>query len=173
MAEREGQVYNIFSLILGMEKLYRLLYPMRVVLVTAKHEDKESIMPAAWCYPLSADPLMFGVSLAKKRFTYGLVHESKKFTINIPTPEMKDGVMVCGSKSGRNTDKFAETGWKKEEGKLGIPLVGECSVSIECILEKEIETGDHVVLAGRVENVIKRREAKGIYHVGGTEFIEL
>jgi len=173
MVERREQIYNIFSLILGMEKLYRLLYPMKVVLVTARHGGRESIMPAAWCYPLSADPPMFGVSLAKKRFTYGLVHESKKFAINVPTPEMKDGVVVCGTTTGKDMDKFAETGWKKEEGKLGIPLVGECSASIECRLEREIETGDHVVLVGRVENVVKRREAKGIYQVAGTEFTEL
>ncbi len=156
-----------------MEKLYRLLYPMKVVLISAKHGGKESVMPAAWCFPLSTDPPMFGVSIAKKRFTYGLIHESKKFAINIPTPEMKEGIVKCGTTSGSNTDKFAETGWKKEEGKLGIPLVGECSSSIECSLERETETGDHVLFVGRVENVIKRREAKGVYQVGGTEFTEL
>ncbi len=156
-----------------MEKIYRLLYPMKVVLLTAKHEDRESIMPAAWCFPLSADPPMFGVSVAKKRFTYSLVKGSGKFAINIPTPEMKEGIVVCGTRSGRDTDKFSETGWKKEEGKLGIPLVGECSSSIECTLEREIETGDHFILVGKVENVIKRKEAKGVYQVGGTEFTEL
>ena len=156
-----------------MEKLYRLLYPMKVVLITAKHEGKEGIMPAAWCYPLSADPAMFGVSVAKKRFTYSLVKGSGKFAINVPTPEMKEGIVICGTTSGSSTDKFKETGWKKEEGKLGIPLVGECSSSIECSLEKEVETGDHFILIGKVENVIKRKEAKGIYQVGGTEFTEL
>ena len=156
-----------------MEKLYQLLYPMKVVLITARHEGKESIMPAAWCFPVSKDPAIFGVSIAKSRFTYGLVHESGKFAINIPTPEMKEGVVKCGTTSGRDTDKFAETGWEKEEGKLGIPLVGECSASVECILEKEIETGDHVIFFGKVENLVKRKEAKGIYQVGGTEFTEL
>ena len=156
-----------------MEKLYRLLYPMKVVLISASHGGKESIMPAAWCFPISMDPPMFGVSIAKKRFTYGLIHESKKFAINIPSPEMKEGIVKCGTTSGRDTDKFAETGWKKEEGKLGIPLVGECSSSVECSLEREEETGDHILFIGRVENVIKRREAKGVYQVGGTEFTEL
>ena len=156
-----------------MEKLYRLLYPMKVVLISAEYEGKESIMPAAWCFPLSADPPMFGVSLAKKRFTYSLVKGSEKFAINVPTPEMKEGVVLCGTKSGRDTDKFSETGWTREKGKLGIPLVGECSASIECVLEREIETGDHFVMIGKVENVIKRKEAKGIYQVAGTEFTEL
>ncbi|MEM2908533.1 MAG: flavin reductase family protein [Candidatus Bilamarchaeaceae archaeon] len=156
-----------------MEKLYYLLYPMRIVLITAKHEKNESIMPAAWCYPLSADPSMFGVSIAKKRFTYELISKSKKFAINIPTPKMKSGIVLCGKTSGRTTDKFAETGWKREEGKIGVPLVSECSASIECVLEKEVETGDHVVLVGRVENIIRRFESKGIYHKGGAEFLEL
>ena len=157
-----------------MEKLYRLLYPMKVVLITARHEEKESIMPAAWCFPLSADPPMFGVSVAKDRFTYELVTKSKKFAINIPDSEMKEQIIKCGSTTGRDTDKFAETGFTKEEGRMGNPLIAECHASVECSLEKVVETGDHFLLVGKVENFVKRTEPrKGIYQVGGTEFKEL
>ncbi|NYZ76788.1 flavin reductase family protein [Candidatus Micrarchaeota archaeon] len=155
-----------------MEKPYHLLYPMRVVLVSARYEGKESIMPAAWCFPLSSDPPMFGVAIAKKRFTYSLIHKSKAFAINLASPDMQEGVLLCGSKSGRDSDKFAATGWKREEGKKTV-LVGEAPASIECEVEKEIEAGDHVVFVGKAINVVKRGDAKGIYQSGGTEFIGL
>ena len=157
-----------------MEKLYRLLYPMKVVLITARHEDKDSIMPAAWCFPLSRDPAMFGVSLAKERFTYELIEKSNKFAINIPDSEMKEQIIKCGSTTGRDIDKFAETGFTKEEGRMGNPLIAECYASVECDVEKIIETGDHYLVIGKVVNFVKRTEPrKGIYQVGGTEFAEL
>ncbi len=157
-----------------MEKLYKLLYPMKVVLITARHEDKESIMPAAWCFPLSADPPMFGVSLAKERFTYGLIAKSKKFAINIPDFEMKDGIIKCGSTTGKDVDKFAETGWTKEEGRMGNPLIAECYASVECDVDRIIETGDHFLVIGKVVNFVERTTArKGIYRTAGKEFTEL
>lgn len=152
-----------------MEKLYRLLYPMRVVLITAQHGKKDNIMPAAWCYPLSAEPPVFGVAIAKKRHTYALIRDSKTYAINLVSPEMKQGVLACGSKSGKETDKFALTGWKKENGKKTV-LIANAPASIECEVIGEYEIGDHVIFAGRAINVIKRRDAKGLYHRGGEEF---
>jgi len=153
-----------------MEKIYRLLYPMRVVLITANNEGKENIMPAAWCYPLSAEPPIFGVAIAKKRFTYELIHKSKYYAINLASPEMKDGVKICGSKSGREIDKFALSGWKKEDGKK-VVLIAESPTSIECEVIDEYEIGDHVIFVGKAINIVKRREAKGLYHRGGDDFV--
>jgi len=155
-----------------MEKIYHLLYPMRVVLISARDGGKESIMPAAWCFPLSFDPPMFGVAIAKKRFTYSLIHKSKAFAINLASPDMRGGVALCGSKSGKDTDKFAATGWKREEGKRTV-MIADAPASIECEVEREMETGDHVVFIGKAINVVRRREAKGLYHTGGTEFVEI
>lgn len=155
-----------------MEKIYRLLYPMRVVLVTASYEEKDNIMPAAWCYPLSADPPIFGVAISKKRFTYELIHKSRFYAINLASSAMKDGVKICGSKSGRDNDKFALTGWKKEKGKK-VTLIAESPASVECELIDEYEIGDHVIFVGKTINVVKRMEAKGLYHKGGDDFIDI
>jgi flavin reductase (DIM6/NTAB) family NADH-FMN oxidoreductase RutF len=156
-----------------MEKQYRMLYPMRVVLISSRADGKESIMPAAWCFPLSAEPLMFGVAIAKKRFTYSLMHKSKAFAINLVSPDMKDGMMLCGTKSGKDIDKFKAVGWKREEGKKTV-LIRDAPATIECEVAAEHETGDHVVFVGRAINIVKRRDdAKGLYHKGGTDFIEI
>ncbi len=70
--------------------------------------------------------------------------------------------MLCGSKSGKDTDKFAEAKLAKEEG-LRVPLLKDCLASIECELVQEIETGDHVVFVGKAVNTVKRKEGKGLY----------
>ena len=91
-----------------MEKSYRLLYPMRIILVSASHEGKNNFMPAAWCFPLSFEPQIFGVAIAKKRFTYSLIHESKEFVINIPGADLIEKMNALGRISGRDCDKFRE-----------------------------------------------------------------
>lgn len=145
-----------------MEKHYRLLYPARVSLITSRHDGKDNIMSASWVFPLSADPPMFGVAIAPKRHSFVVIRDGKAFAINIPGPELEDAVRLCGTESGRDKDKFAATGLTKEEGKK-VPLIKECSASIECELVEQIKIGDHVIFMGKAINIVKRKESKGIY----------
>jgi flavin reductase (DIM6/NTAB) family NADH-FMN oxidoreductase RutF len=154
------------------EKPYRLLYPMKTVLITSKGE-KENVMAASWCFPLSNQPPMFGVSVTEKRYSYETIREGKAFGINLADKGMESMVVGAGRSSGREMDKFAEFGIEKEYGELGIPLVKQSPASIECRLVQEIKTGDHVLFVGEAVNVVKRREAKCLYQKAGLEFIEI
>jgi len=151
------------------ENLYRLLYPMRIVLISAAGKSGESIMPAAWCCPLSFEPPLFGVAIGKKRFTYKLISESGAFALNIAAADMEEGVKFCGGCSGKERDKFKETGWKREQGKLTV-MIGDAPASIECKVIGKVEAGDHILFIGEAVNAVKRREAKGLYHFGGDVF---
>ena len=157
-----------------MEKLYRLLYPMRIVLITSRSGGKDNIMTAAWCFPLSADPPLFGVSLSNSRHSYSMIEEGKCFGVNLVAPDMKEAALVCGTTSGRDTDKFVESGLTKEEGeKIDCALIGESPVSIECRLVDTLKTGDHYVFVGEAVNVKKRREAKGLYQKEGRDWVDV
>ena len=158
-----------------MGELYQLLYPMRVVLITSKHGEKENVMTAAWCYPLSVEPPLFGVSISRKRFSYGLISKGKAFGINLVDKSMQKAVLGAGNTSGTDIDKFVKFNLKKEYGKLGIPLLKDSLISAECKLIKEIDIGDHVLFVGEVVNTVKRRTSKGLYDIGKEEdeFIEI
>ena len=145
-----------------MEKLYRMLYPARVCLISSRNEEKDNIMAASWVFPLSADPAMFGVGVAPKRFSYQLIKESKAFAINLPVEGMEKAIEVCGNGTGKDTDRFADARLTKEEGDK-VPLIKECSASIECELVDQMEIGDHIILVGKATNIVKRNESKGIY----------
>ena len=155
-----------------MEKLYRLLYPMRVVIVTSKYGNKENVMAAAWCFPISMDPPLFGVSISRKRFSHGLISKGKAFGINLIGKDMETEALLVGRNSGKEKDKFAEFCIGKEEGKL-VPLLKDSHASIECKLVKEMDLGDHVLFVGEAVNVVKRKEGKGLYHAGEDKFIEI
>jgi flavin reductase (DIM6/NTAB) family NADH-FMN oxidoreductase RutF len=155
-----------------MEKLYRLLYPMRACLITSRHEGKDNIMAASWVFPMSMDPPIFGVSVAEKRHSFGLIRKGKAFGINLPHPELRDATVVCGTKSGRDVDKFKEAGITREEAKH-VPLIKECPASIECEVVDEIAIGDHVIFVGKATKTVKRFEGKGLYHLGGRDFVSI
>ncbi len=157
-----------------MEKIYRALYPMRIVLITSRGGGKDNIMAAAWCFPLSRDPPLFGVSLTDSRHSYSMIKEGECFGINLAAPDMEDAALLCGTRSGRDVDKFAESGLTKEEGeKIDCALVGESPASIECRLADVIKTGDHYLFVGEAVNVKKRRGAKGLYQKEGRDWIEV
>jgi flavin reductase (DIM6/NTAB) family NADH-FMN oxidoreductase RutF len=145
-----------------MERIYRMLYPMRACLITSRHEGKDNVMSATWVFPVSMDPPLFGVSLSPKRHSFGMVRNGKAFGINIPSSEMEAAVRLCGSKSGRDCDKFAEAKLTKEEG-IRVPLIAECPSSIECELVDSLEMGDHTVFVGKAVKTVRRKEGKGIY----------
>ena len=145
---------------------------MRVVLITTRSKNKDNIMTAAWCFPLSFDPPLFGVSISSKRHTFSLLQEAKRFAINTTAPGMEDAAMLCGRNSGKDMDKFAKSGLTKEEArKIDCPLIKESPLSIECELVRTIDTGDHTLFVGKLVNTIKRKEAKGLYQTAEGEWV--
>jgi flavin reductase (DIM6/NTAB) family NADH-FMN oxidoreductase RutF len=156
---------------MAVEKPHHVLYPLRVVLITSRCGERENVMTAAWCFPISMDPPLFGVSISRKRFSHELVSKGRAFAINTVDAPLGEAAIGAGRTSGKDHDKFAQLGIGKEYGKLGLPLVKESPASIECRVVKEIELGDHVLFVGEAVNVVERRKAKGLYHAGGDDFI--
>lgn len=50
------------------------------------------------------------VMVRPSRFTYGCIEATGDFTITVPGPELDDAVKFCGSRSGRDVDKFQHCG---------------------------------------------------------------
>ena len=55
------------------------------------------------------------------------------FTVNVPSAELRKAVAFCGSKSGRDFDKFAEMGMTAVPGKnVKSSIIDECVIHYEC-----------------------------------------
>lgn len=81
-----------------------------------------------WSRPVITAPVRLS------RFTRGLIEQSGTFTISIPKKgEMAKELAFCGTKSGRNIDKFAECGMTAQPGRtVAAPVVGQAWMHIEC-----------------------------------------
>ena len=73
------------------------------------------------------------VLVRPSRYTYRCIEHSGCFTVNVPTESMGDVCLGCGSKSGRDTDKFAAFKLTAEKAQAVLaPTVAQCPVVYEC-----------------------------------------
>ena len=65
--------------------------------------------------------------------TFRLLDEVGEFVVCVPTDEIAGAVAFCGRESGRDFDKFAETGLTPMPSALvRAPSIAECPMHVEC-----------------------------------------
>jgi flavin reductase (DIM6/NTAB) family NADH-FMN oxidoreductase RutF len=67
------------------------------------------------------------------RFTFTLLEREPEFTLNVLPASMRGALDVCGSRSGRDGDKWQAAGIGPEPSeKVGVPRVKGAELSLEC-----------------------------------------
>lgn len=118
-----------------------MLNPVPVVMVSCGDMEKANIITIAWTGIINSEPPMTYVSIRKSRYSHNIVKDTGEFVINLTTEELARQTDFCGVKSGKDIDKFKETGLHMEEGEIvNCPLIKESPVNIEC---KVIEVKDY------------------------------
>jgi flavin reductase (DIM6/NTAB) family NADH-FMN oxidoreductase RutF len=126
-------------------------YPNPVVLVSVKHESKESIITLAWAGTCCSDPPMVSIGVRPTRYSYEILKESKEFVINFPLASMQPQVELCGTKSGKDIDKWEKCKFTKAKSKkVKVPSIAECPVNMECRIEHILNLGTHNLFIARV-----------------------
>lgn len=129
---------------------FTVLYPIPAVLVSCGHE-KPNIITLAWVGTVASTPPQVGISIRPERYSCGLVEETGEFVVNIPTAEQARLVDLCGNVSGRDTDKWAETGLTPGPGlKVKTPIIVQCPVNIECRVRHILNLGSHKLFIGEI-----------------------
>jgi flavin reductase (DIM6/NTAB) family NADH-FMN oxidoreductase RutF len=113
----------------------------------------ENIITVTLIHIFSFSPPLLGIGIKPERYSFSLIKKLKEFVVNIPTKELIKQTMFCGANSGKEVDKFKETGLGKESS-LSVKTVSikECPVNIECKVVQEIETGDRTWFIGEIVN---------------------
>lgn len=160
-----------------------LIHHGPVVLVTARDGRRTDIITVAWVAPVSGEPPMVAVAISPRRFSHGLIRRSGEFVVNVPSSGLLAAVWLCGSLSGRDTDKFEAARLTAARAQsVGAPLIAECFGHLECRVEKRVTAGDHTVFVGRVVAPSADRAAFGkhlrlaagshtLHHIGGRRFL--
>lgn len=128
--------------------------PERIVWAVAEHDGRRSICPLGWKMNTSSSPPMMAISVAPGRFTHELISGSGEFVLAWPGADLAEATMLCGTRSGRDLDKFKEAQLSALPAThVSVPLVGECIANLECRVAGQMTTGDHTIFAGEVLSV--------------------
>ncbi len=113
------------------------------------------MLTVAWAGTICSDPAMLSISVRPERFSYGLIKENMEFTVNLTTAAMARATDWAGVRSGRDFDKWRETGLTPVEGiKVSCPSIAESPLSIECRVRQIIPLGTHHMFIAEVVNVL-------------------
>jgi flavin reductase (DIM6/NTAB) family NADH-FMN oxidoreductase RutF len=128
------------------------MWPMRHFLITCGSIDENpNIIAVSFCMPVSKIPPMLACAIGTKAFSSQLIEKTREFVVNVPTEELEKKVYYCGYNSGRDVDKFKETGLTPQPGrKVNVPIIEECVAHMECVLRHVVDTGDKRLFIGEV-----------------------
>lgn len=137
-----------------------------VFVISIDENSKPSGMIAGWNMKCSANPPLFAVSLSKKGQTHNLIRQSKEFVVAVPNKEMEKELVFFGKTHGNEVDKFKETGIETEKAKfLKSPLLKNATVNFECKLEKEVDSGDHIIFIGEIVASYVNKDKKVLFNI--------
>jgi flavin reductase (DIM6/NTAB) family NADH-FMN oxidoreductase RutF len=134
------------------EQAVKTKYPEQIVIAIAKDKKgKANPVTLGWTMFASGSPPMMAIALHKGHYSIRCIRHSKCFTIAFPSADMADAALFFGSKSGRDTDKFAEFHCKTAPaGKIDSVLLTDAVANFECTLQLQTVAGDHIIFVGTV-----------------------
>ena len=132
-----------------------MIYPLPAVLVSCGDSEESNFLTVAWTGTICSDPAMCYVSVRPERHSYALIKKHMEFTINLTTAGMARATDWAGVRSGRDYDKWKETGLTPEPGiAVACPSIKESPVSIECRVRDIISLGSHDIFIAEFLNVL-------------------
>ena len=122
--------------------------------VSRDGEGRDNIVTISWAGVACTVPPMITVSLRTSRHSHGTISATREFVANIPTSKLIHAVEVCGTPSGRDSDKFAALGLGKTSPTVvSAPLITECPINLECQVRYTLPLGSHDLFVAEIVKV--------------------
>jgi flavin reductase (DIM6/NTAB) family NADH-FMN oxidoreductase RutF len=117
-----------------------ILYRMRssnggVLCTVADRGGADNVLTLGWGLigPSYHGNPVFAIAVTPLRYSWRFLEDVPEFVIAVPDDSGREAADLCGSASGRDTDKFAATGLTRVQSLLvRPPSIAECPVNVEC-----------------------------------------
>lgn len=104
------------------------------VFLNVKSDAQLNTMTIGWALLgiVWSKPMMM-VAVRDSRHTFGIIEKAADFTVSVPRERMKKEIAFCGTKSGRDYDKFKECGLKAGSARNTVsPIIQVPGIHFEC-----------------------------------------
>jgi flavin reductase (DIM6/NTAB) family NADH-FMN oxidoreductase RutF len=102
--------------------------------LTVKAADAQNTMTIGWATFgfIWQKPIMM-VAVRDSRHTFGIIEKAFDFTVTIPSGDMSKAIAFCGTKSGRDVDKFKMCNLETAGGQhVASPIIKVAGIHYEC-----------------------------------------
>jgi flavin reductase (DIM6/NTAB) family NADH-FMN oxidoreductase RutF len=118
---------------LPLSKVYQLLEPGPVVLLTTARRARTNVMTLSWHMMVEFEPPLVACVVSNRNHSFAALRATKECVIAIPALQLAAKVVDVGNCSGRNVDKFKRFSLTPVPAELvAPPLVAECFANLEC-----------------------------------------
>jgi flavin reductase (DIM6/NTAB) family NADH-FMN oxidoreductase RutF len=118
---------------LPLSKVYQLLEPGPVVLLTTAHNGRSNVMTMSWHMMVEFEPPLVACVVSNADYSFAALRATKQCVVAIPERKLARTVVSVGNCSGRDVDKFERFGLTPVPAKrVAAPLVAECFANLEC-----------------------------------------
>jgi flavin reductase (DIM6/NTAB) family NADH-FMN oxidoreductase RutF len=118
---------------LSLSKVYQLLEPGPVVLLTTARKGRANIMTLSWHMMVEFEPPLVACVVSNANLSHAALRATKECVIAVPARKMAAKVVGIGNCSGRDVDKFKKFNLTPVSAeRVTPPLVAECFANLEC-----------------------------------------
>jgi len=158
-----------------LSKVYGLLEPGPVVLLTTCRGGRPNIMTMSWHTMIEFTPPLVGCVISNRNYSFDTLEATGECVINIPSVEIARKVVGCGNTSGATIDKFKTFRLTpRPAAQVAPPLIGECFANLECrVVDTKLVPKYCLfvleVIKAWVDSAVKN--PKTIHHLGEGNFM--
>ena len=139
------------------------LWATGVTIITARAGDEIHGMTASDFAGVSLDPPLVMVCADKNANTLGVIEKGRNMCVNL---------LAAGQDALSNKFASKKEEWTRFEGldcasaKTGAPLIPGALASLDCEVVAMHDAGDHVIVVGRVDEVVQGEGEPLLYYAG-------
>jgi flavin reductase (DIM6/NTAB) family NADH-FMN oxidoreductase RutF len=118
---------------LPLSKVYQLLEPGPVVLLTTALKGRANVMTMSWHMMVEFEPPQIACVVSSANQSFAALRAARECVIAVPARKLASKVVKVGNCSGRDIDKFATFGLATmPAARVVPPLVADCFANLEC-----------------------------------------
>jgi flavin reductase (DIM6/NTAB) family NADH-FMN oxidoreductase RutF len=118
---------------LPLSKVYQLLEPGPVVLLTTTRKGRANVMTMSWHMMVEFEPPLVACVVSGNNQSFAALRATKECVIAVPALELAAKVVAVGNCSGRDVEKFERFGLTPAPAeRVAPPLIAECFANLEC-----------------------------------------
>jgi len=160
---------------LPLAKVYGLLEPGPVTLLTTAHKGRANVMTMSWHMMVDFEPPLVACVVSNADYSFGALRATGECVIAIPALSLAQTVVGIGNCSGRDVDKFAHFHLTPVPAdRVGAPLVAECFANLECKVTDTRLVNKYGLFVLQVLTAWidpKQKNPKTIHHQGYGRFV--